>query len=354
VIKHVQPVSRRSASGKTARVYEQMRREFGVHAEPIAMHSPTPEIMFGVWSVCRETLVAPGRVERPIKEAVAAAVSSINRCPFCVDAHASMLAAGGHYAAARKLGRGRYDEIGDPQLAKVVDWAVATRSPDAEILRRPPFERFQAPELIGTAMLFHYINRPVNVFLSDSPFPLDGRFMKGGMFRLAGRRFRDVVREPVAPGTSLELLSDSSLPEDMGWARGSPIIAGAWARFTAAVEEAGQAALAAEVRALVAERLASWKGEDPGLGSSWLEDSLTGLAEELRPEGRLALLTVFAPYRIDETVIGDFRDGRPDSELVAAVSWCALAAARRIGSWLFRDMQGEPSSVRPSRTPGRL
>jgi AhpD family alkylhydroperoxidase len=354
VIKHVKPVSRRSATGKTARVYEQMRREFGVHAEPIALHSPAPEVMFGVWSLCRETLVAPGRVRRAAKETVAAAVSSINRCPFCVDAHAAMLAASGHYATARKLDQGRYGAIAEPELAAVVDWAVATRSPDAEILRDPPFDRRQAPELIGTAMLFHYINRPVNVFLSETPFPTGARLLKGGMVRIAGRRFREVVNHGVAPGVSLELLPDAPLPEDMSWARGSPIIAGVWARFAAAVERAGQAALAPEVRALVAERLASWKGEDPGLGVRWLEDSLTGLAEELRPEGRLALLTALASYRIDETVIADFRDGRPDSELVAAVSWSALAAARRIGSWLSRGMQGEPSSVHPLRTPDRL
>jgi hypothetical protein len=88
------------------------------------------------------------------------------------------------------------------------------------------------------------------------------------------------------------------------------------------------------VRALVTERLANWRGDDTGLGATWLEDHVTGLDSELRPAARLALLAAFAPYRVDESVIGDFRDGRPDSDLVAAVAWSALAAARRIGSWL--------------------
>lgn len=334
MIKHIQPVRRRSATGNTARVYEQMQREFGVHAEPIALHSPAPEIMFGAWSICRETLVAPGRVERPVKEAVATAVSSINRCPYCVDAHATMLAASGHYATARNIGGRKLGAIREPELAAAVDWALATRSPDAGILRDPPFDTAQAPEMIGTAMLFHYINRPVNVFLGPSPFPSSARLLKGGMVRVAGRRFKDVVRKGPTPGASLELLPDATLPADLGWASKAPILAGAWARFAAAVERAGELALPAEVRTLVADRLASWNGEDPGLGSSWVEDALGGLENEKRPAGRLALMTALAPYRVDESVVAPFRDGRADPELVAAVSWSALAAARRIGSWL--------------------
>src|SRR5688500_7442995 len=103
MVKYLRPVSRRSATGSTARAYEQMTREFGLHAEPIALHSPAPEIVAGVWSLCRETLIAAGSVDRAVKEAVAIAVSSINRCPFCVDAHAVMLTATGHYDAARRI-----------------------------------------------------------------------------------------------------------------------------------------------------------------------------------------------------------------------------------------------------------
>src|SRR5919108_782318 len=129
MVKYVQPVSRQTASGTTARVYEGLEREFGVHAEPITLHSPAPEICAGVWSVCRETLVAEGKVDRMVKEAVATAVSSINRCPFCVDAHAAMLAAGGHHGVARRMEDGDFGRIEDRRVKKFVDWALATALP---------------------------------------------------------------------------------------------------------------------------------------------------------------------------------------------------------------------------------
>jgi AhpD family alkylhydroperoxidase len=345
MIKHLRPVSRSSASGNTARVYDQMMREFGVHAEPIVLHSPAPELLAGAWSLCRETLVAAGAVDRSVKEAVATAVSSINRCPFCVDAHAVMLAATGDYDVARQIEHGDYAGVGDPELRRIVAWAVATRTPDAPILHEPPFGPDQAPELIGTALLFHYINRPVNVFLDGSPLPWNGRLLKGGMLRIGGRKFRELVGAQPAAGITLDLLPEAELPEDLGWAEGSAVLAGAWARFAAAVDRAAEVALPFEVRARVLARLREWKGEAQPLGREWIEQGLEGLAQDHRAAGRLALLSALAPYRVDEAVIASYReatageDGAADARIVGAVAWASLAAARRVGSWLAAPLR---------------
>jgi AhpD family alkylhydroperoxidase len=318
-----------------------MAREFGVHAEPMTLHSPVPELLAGAWSLCREQLVAAGRVERAVKEAVAMTVSSINSCPFCVDAHAVMLAASGHSGAARRLERGKRDGLDDPALERVVEWAAATRSPGSPVLGRPPFDAVEAPEMIGTAVLFHYINRPVTVFLGEtSPLPLGGRLLKGGMLRAGARRLRAFARARPIAGESLELLPEAKLPDDLAWASGSPVLAGAWARFAAATERAGERSLPAEVRSRLLAQLDEWRGGDPGLGVAWLERALEGLDQRQIPAARLALLVALAPYRVDEQVVDAFRAGAgpeaidADARLVGAVSWSALAAARRIGSWL--------------------
>ena len=334
MVRYVRPVSRATATGTVAQIYEQMRREFGVHAEPIALHSPAPDVMAGVWSACRETLVAGGRVDRPSKEAVATTVSYLNRCPFCVDAHAVMLAATGNHRAARAIDRGQRDRIGDARLERLVEWAMATRRPGARELRDPPFDGDEAPELMGTAMLFHYINRPVSVFLEESPLPIQGRVLKGGLLRLAAWRFRPYANREPGPGASLALLPEAELPEDMRWAAGSPVIAGVWARLTQAVESAGAAALPEDARAAVTRALWAWSGEDPGLGTQWIDDALGELDASSRPAGRLALLAALAPYRVDEATITAYRDGRPDADVIGAVAWGALAAARRIGAWV--------------------
>jgi AhpD family alkylhydroperoxidase len=340
MIRHVTPTGRRAASGATATVYERMAREFGIHGEPITLHSPVPDLLAGAWNLLREHLIARGVVERPVKEAVAATVSSINRCPYCVDAHAAMLAASGDLAAARRIDDGDYRSIDDEQLAPAVEWAAATRSPGAQVLRDPPFGERERPEMVGTAVMFHYINRPVSVFLDASPLPAGGRVLKRRMLWVAGRRFRRFALTAPQPGANLELLVDAQLPPDMGWADGSDPIRRAWAGFAAAVERYGARALPQSVRELVAARVGEWDGADPGLGLDWLEQALDGLGEPDLAAARLSLMVALAPYRVDDELIARFLDSpapdslSPDARLVATVSWSALAAARRVGSWL--------------------
>ncbi len=319
VIRHVTPVAKRHATGRVARVYDGLRREFGIHAEPIVLHSPAPDLLAGAWMVCREVTVAAGAVERPVKEAVAVAVSELNRCPYCVDAHSAMLRSTGTAAPT--------------QFAA---WAAATRSPGAGILQNPPFDAAQVPEMVGTAVLFHYINRPVSVFLDESPLPIRRRLLRAPMLALAGRRFRPFTSVPPPPGESLDLLPDAGLPADMEWARGARHIAGAWARFAAVVEAAGEDALPPDVRAWLQDLLGSWNGETPPLGAAWVDEQLGELQAGERAAGRLALLSALAPYRVDEGVIGDYRRAHAagDARLLAAVVWSALAAARRVGSWI--------------------
>jgi AhpD family alkylhydroperoxidase len=321
VIRYVQPVSRSAAAGETARVYDGLRDEFGIHAEPIVLHSPNPDVLAGAWSVCRETLVAAGEVDRAVKEAVAIAVSEVNACPYCVDAHAAMLAGS--------------DVPPAPEVERIVEWARATRTADAPILAAPPFGPQESAEMIGTAVLFHYINRVVTVFLGASPLPAVTRIFRGGAVRIAGRRFRGFVRARPSPGATLDLLPDATLPADFAWAAASPSIAGAWARFCAVVDREGEAALPRAVRTAVMERLRGWRGEDPGLGDGWLDDAIADVPDAERAGGRLAMLVALAPYRVDESVVEGYTDGdTADGRLVAAVSWPALAAARRVATWL--------------------
>ena len=74
---------------------------------------------------CRESELV-GNVRRDIKEAVAATVSKINKCPYCVDAHTIMLNAAGKYNDAREITNERYNKISDPQVRSIVDCARAS------------------------------------------------------------------------------------------------------------------------------------------------------------------------------------------------------------------------------------
>src|SRR5262245_2841325 len=178
-IKYIKPTPYRSATGLTAEVYQ---ADF-LPVPPLTLHSPLPEVMAGVWIILRETLQT-GQVDRALKEAVAAAVSKINECPYCVDVHTGMLHATCDHNAACAIRRGHYDNIHDPQLQAIVQWLLANRTAKANGAPPPSFCGKDTPEIIGTAVTFHYINRMVNVFLGETFVPMPSAF-KG----LTGRLF---------------------------------------------------------------------------------------------------------------------------------------------------------------------
>lgn len=333
-IRYVQPVAPNSTEGLVARVYPQIKKEFGALVEPFTLHSPSPELLAGAWSACRESLLV-GNVRRDVKEAVAATVSRINQCPYCVDAHTIMLNATSARNSADAIIHQRDDQIRDPAVRSIVKWAAATRSPGAEVLLSPPFSQKDAPEIIGTAVFFHYVNRMASVLLSETPLPSNHPLLKGFFKRMAGWFFSRAVHRSKPLGASLELLPESELPSDLVWAKRSPNIAGAFARFAGVIDRAGRDAIPKDVRDCVVKHVQAWDGRDPGLGRQWVEEAISGLDEKSKDIGRLVLLTTLAPYQVDEGVVNAFTAHFvKDEKLLGALAWGSFTIARKIGTWL--------------------
>src|SRR5688500_10461272 len=169
-VRHVSPVAPRAAGGLVAAVYRQVERDFGMLAPPVSLHSPAPEVLAACWLMLRESLiashpsagtahqmtprtaiaVAPGSPGQPAvpddrtaaaastgqeaaaatladasrmvaatrdaKEAVAAAVSLSNRCPYCVEVHGATLIGLVRSPDAVAIAEGRIDAVGDPAM----------------------------------------------------------------------------------------------------------------------------------------------------------------------------------------------------------------------------------------------
>ncbi|MBZ0277987.1 MAG: carboxymuconolactone decarboxylase family protein [Anaerolineae bacterium] len=330
MIKYVQAPAR---TPEQKRLYAHIQRDFGLLAEPFTLHAPALPLVAGIWMGIREALLC-GHVRRDVKEAVAAAVSTLNRCPYCVDAHTIMLYATHQNNAARMIDAGQSETITDPAIRAAVLWAGATRSPGDARLRSPGFPPEDAPEMIGTAVLFHYINRMVTILLAETPL-FTRRWMRGMQQYMAGLYLTRAVNRAKVPGESLDFLPSADLPADLAWTQANPTIAAAFARWAAAVESAGKMALSQPVRDCLMTHLAQWDGRDPGLGDAWLKPMLADLPDDLAAEGRLTLLAAFTPYRVTAAEIAAYRQTHPtDSDLIGALAWASLTTARHIGGWL--------------------
>ncbi len=330
----IQIVAPADATGQMQTIYQQMRRELGATPEPFSLHSPSPDVFAGIWMLLRETLLA-GKVDHGLKQAIAATVSEINVCLWCVDAHSAILYAAKRGDAVHAITTGEGLDGLDRTTRAHIEWAQATRTPDAAVLRQPPFSIENMPEIIGTALTFHFLNRMVNAALSETFLPnqtwLHTPFKRtvGWIARRMGLASPDLV-----PGETLTYLPDAPLPDDMAWAQSAPAIRGAIARFAAVIETIA-ARMPPDVRRVVENHIQTWQGEDPGLSRKWVEDGVANLEQSHRTIARLALLAALAPHQIAQDVISDFRIQHPeDNALIDVLAWGSFSAARRVGTWL--------------------
>ncbi|WP_433309720.1 carboxymuconolactone decarboxylase family protein [Micromonospora sp. CA-269861] len=246
-LRHVAPVSPSRADGPVAAVYQQVERDFGMLAPPVALHAASPVMLAAAWTMLREALLASGRTDREAREVVAAGVSQANRCPYCMDVHGGTLAGllSGPDAAA--VLTGQLADLRDPRLRKLARWA-AYGGP-------PPFPPEHGPELVGVAVVFHYLNRMVNVFLPDSPLPPAPDPVTAVLRRGAVRILAGLARRTVVPGESPGLLPPATVPPDLSWTGDRPHLVAAFARSAAVVDAAGERTVPASVRRLVTAQL---------------------------------------------------------------------------------------------------
>jgi hypothetical protein len=184
-------------------------------------------------------------------------------------------------------------------------------------------------EILGTAVTFHYFNRMASVFLESVPISLPASVS-------------------AHPGDSLALLAPAALPEDLRWSEPATVIASAFARMARVVDSAALELIPADVRTVVANRIARWNGEGVRLDLGWIENTTRILHSMDRPLAALLLLTALGPHQVDSRLVSAVRKGCPDPHdwsryLVSVVAWAAFTAARRVGTCIEATLRDRAS-----------
>lgn len=319
--RYTSPVPPKSATGVVADVYTQLAADFGIKdATTFVVLSASPPLLTATWALMRESLLA-GHASRTGKEVVAAGVSLANRCPFCVHAHTVLLHATGDHRLAETILRG--GEPDEPVHRRLLSWGKDMSTPQ-------PFPAREAPEYVGTALAFHFINRVVSSLLSEAMLPCGAE-----RYRLvrstAGRSLARTVRRELRPGDSIPLLGTAGAPPP--WAGDTPVGTAYGALRTAAQQGAGL--LSDEDAAFVRESVAGWDGVTPLPLAAALPD------RRERPGARLALLAARAPYRITDEDVAAWRvPPFTDHCLVHLIAFGAICAVERVEAGL-RTAAGE-------------
>ncbi|MEO3873276.1 carboxymuconolactone decarboxylase family protein [Nonomuraea sp. B12E4] len=305
--RYVTPVDPQVATGRVAQVYAQFADEVGMARMPVFLTlSPAPEVLAATWATLRESLLT-GNAPRTGKELVALGVSMANKCPFCVAAHTTFLHATGDHRLGEAVAGGGTPP--DPAQARLLDWAKAREGG----LPRP-FTAELAPEYVGTALAFHFINRMVSALLTENLLPANlqkSRLVRG----VGGLALARKTRRRATPGLSLPLIDGLPALPEPAWGAGTPV--GSAYAVLGAVAGAGGELLGEAGRAAVTGAVGDWDGSHPPLGEDWLDQPLAGLPAGERPGARIALLAALAPYRLTDADVAAWRESRADADVAA-------------------------------------
>jgi AhpD family alkylhydroperoxidase len=341
-MKYISPIKASKAKGLVDQVYSQVKQDFGQIVEPFTLHSPLPKLLAGVWMTSRESELV-GIVPREEKEAIAACISQLNRCPYCIDAHTIMLRATGNKKAAKQITKQNYQNIQNKNIQKIIKWALSTLNPNSPLIQNPPFSTNQAPEIIGTALFYHYINPLVTIFLGKTPLPLP--FLKNQMKQIATQLFKKAVKKQKKSGLSLSLLPIPKLPKEYLWAKASANISEAYSKFTNQIKEIEKKYIISQTKETISNYIKNWNPQTLPSNLEWIEINTKTLHPKIKASTSLALLTIEAPHKITKNNINSFQKYYPDQrQLLAIIAWASFTKAIKIGSWLKNNFKYKKNS----------
>ena len=330
-MRYVHAIRRRKASGLVADVYEMIEEDFFINGS-LTSRSKVPPLMAGIWTAGRESILVDDHLDRTTKEAMNAALSQVNDCPYCGDMLISLVHAGGKHDAAACIFAEDEAHITNSSLRQRLSWVKSIAAPGTKMDISVPFTAEELPEAIAALMVMSDINRFSHVVMDGSPVsaPLGLKSVKAAALRLFGGELRSTHVKSLTPGRALPLLPPAQLPTDMQWATPNPRIAGAIARWAAVVEREASYVVSAEVREFVVRNLRHWNGELMPLSRSWVDSETAALTGQDREIARLALVLAKAPYQLDETLVEDvLREDQCEERFIRILAWASFSGARR-------------------------
>jgi len=319
-IRYLKRVTYKKSKDLTRQIYDDICADY-VLGPPFTLHAAVPGLLAAAWSIVRETFIVDQKAGRLLKEEIAGGVALSNECPFCVAVHFDMSG-----------GKAKVEET------RISEWSRKTYSPHSDRIKKPPFSKSEAPEITGTAVSSHYVNRMVSIFVDEYPLALPQVLNRmkpliSSFFKLTASG--NMVNSNARPGKSLNRLNDSSGQSLFPWADTNPDIARAFSEFDAVIDSEGQTHIDEKLRQRLKAFISRWNGEKLEMGNMWLENELKGLNEETKACGRFLFLAAMQPYKIADHHIEELRKrGMRDDALLIHAAWASWLASKRIGSWL--------------------
>lgn len=160
-------IEENQAEGNIAEAYHQMKNQMGVVPNVMKIFSTWPELFETASKSFQTIMISETKLPRPVKEMIAAAVSQINQCQYCVVHHVNFMKQYGISDEMAQMVRDDYKRAGlDQKTVKLLEYAEkvtrhAYRVTDKDIqhLKEMGWMDREILEATAVAAHFNFINR---------------------------------------------------------------------------------------------------------------------------------------------------------------------------------------------------
>ena len=335
---HIRYIDKKRSSGKLKEVYNHIELNFGKIAEPFVIHSINSKLTAGVWAMLFETVLIETEIKRSLKEAIATCISDINKCSYCVDAHSVMI-----LGTEKKLQSGISKiKKENPELKskedKMISWALNNLNFESKIIQDPPFGEDEAAEIIGTAVLFHYINRVVNVFGGETPLPT---LKMKAMVKLFAVNFifKKAIKRKKVKGESLVFFDDNNYQSSFEWADRNPEILIAFQYFKLNTEKNIGKFLSTDLIMALKKSTGNSDLLKPVPDRDNLDTFLNKIKPSEREIAEFCFLIMYENYKIHDKHLNKLKEKFTDEEILQVAAFSSFLIAESIGNKLFSNMK---------------
>lgn len=339
-IKYIGSIKNRAAEDKVKDIYKELKSDMGDVVEPISLHAINPDLLEGIWNILREVVVVNGKMTRIQKEAIGASVSEANRCNYCVDAHTIMLIGLKDGLTADAIVKRNPGIIDDTYLRNLVKWSLDTRNFKSVIIKFPPFPDNAAPEAIGTAVFFHYLNRMVSAFLGPTILPVNINFLKGSMKKMAGKMFSGVLARD-KEHKKFDKQDFSEVNDKILWSTFNPNVNQVYGRYYVLLNELASKYVPENIQTFIKNQIAKWDGVDQ-FQLPDIAPLLEGVSDKERDLAEVLYIQAFSPHKINASHIDKlnnyFTDDN-DEAILVSMAWTSFEAALYIGRQLGKKFE---------------
>lgn len=348
-MRYVTSIPRRKANGLVKKVYDMIGEDFFINGS-LTSHSKVPDLLAGVWTGGRESILVDDHVDRTTKEALTAMVSRLNECAYCGDMLVSLVHAGKKREEAMSIFHSREMELEDSHLQKVLIWTKEVLTYPDGSLEPQPFPMEALPEVIGSILSISHINRFSHIVMDGSPVSpfMGSNQIKGLSLQMFGNELKSTKRKPLEPDRTVDLLPQMGVPADMQWAEGNPRIARALARWNGAIMRESLKVTTPTLREFVDKNLSEWDGLEMPISRSWVEEETHGLLGHERDLARFALIVAKSAPQIDEGLIKKVFQN--EEQFIRLLAWASFSGARRI-AWQVARKAGLCTSKKYCGSP---